>query len=460
MTAALVLAALVTAAQLPADSFPHGVHRRLFTSCVTCHVGIQTGDTATARPSPEFCQQCHDGEVQRRINWSPSPPRGTNLRYDHVAHAARVAAEGDEALACVRCHATGDSTFMDAGAARPESCLTCHAHRASNHYVNARCAQCHRPLPEATRLAAADVARFPKPTTHDSGFVLEHGPTATSAACATCHARDFCAACHVNAALVPAIQALGSDARLAGLLRGRRVSYPEPPSHEGGGFIREHGALARQSGGTSCANCHTRGSCLTCHREEERVAVVAQLPERRRGGAPGVELSGLRPPDHTPDFTQHHRVVAAAGDASCSRCHAATFCASCHDAAAAPGFHGTDFVQRHSQAAFASETECAACHQTEAFCRDCHVRTGRTPTGAGTGRYHDAQPLWTFSHGAVARRAIETCASCHQQVFCLQCHSASSGWRVNPHGRDFDPGMERKNPALCRTCHTGGAPRP
>lgn len=447
------------AAAPPQDSFPHQRHERLFTTCTTCHAGIPTGDSATMLPSPSFCEQCHDGDLQRRVNWQPYPPRPTNLQYDHVLHAQGLAAQNQEPLACTRCHAVSDSaTFMDVRTAQPRRCLTCHAHEASDHMVNAECDVCHRALPEATRLAAADITRFPKPATHDSGWVLHHGPAARDVSCTICHSRDYCAGCHVNAAKVPAIQALGTDARVATLYGGRRVSYPEPPSHREGGFIRSHGPTARATGAAECANCHTRNSCLTCHRQEERVAVVGALPARSRSGAPGVDLAGIRPPDHTPDFARHHREAAAGGDATCSRCHTPGFCASCHDAASRPGFHPRDYVEHHAQSAFAADNECAACHQTETFCRDCHRQLGRTQTRSGSATYHSAQPNWVFGHGLVARRSLETCASCHQQTDCLRCHSASYGWKVDPHGPTFDPGMGKKNPAMCRVCHVNGPP--
>ncbi len=459
MIALLLSAALAAAPQNPqpapaaADSFPHQRHERLFTNCVTCHRGIQSGDSATMFPSPSDCEQCHDGDLQRRVNWQPHAPRGTNLTYDHQAHAAGIAEGGEEALPCVRCHARSDSaTFMEVGYAQPQRCLSCHGHQASNHTVNAPCDLCHVRVTRATRLSAERIANFPKPSTHDSTWVLQHGPVAGESSCRVCHSRDYCANCHVNAALVPAIQALGTDDRVASIYRGRRVSYPEPPSHSASGFILTHGPTARATNAAECANCHTRNSCLTCHRQEERVDVVAMLPARQRTGAQGVNLSGTRPPDHTPDFSRHHREAASGGDAACSRCHTTSFCASCHDAAASPGFHPRNFVTRHAQAAFAQDNECAACHQTQAFCRDCHTRTGRAPVGANR-NYHDAQPNWIFGHRVAARRSLETCASCHQQSDCLRCHSATTGWKVSPHGSSFDPDTQNKNPAMCHVCH-------
>lgn len=435
-----------------ADSFPHARHARLFTSCTACHAGIPTGDTATARPSPELCAGCHDGSLVRPVTWGPGPLRPTNLRFDHRRHAGRVP------LPCATCHASAlDAPLMDVGAARPDRCLMCHRQGEAGHLDQASCDRCHVPLAQAARLAASVVARLPKPPSHDSTWVLGHPSQASSAVCATCHTRDLCASCHVNAATVEEIRNLPGDARVAALVRNRRVTYPTPEFHRADGFFRAHGFMA-EADVRSCSNCHARESCLGCHRAEERVSPIAALPRRMRGGAFGVDLSGVRPPDHGPDHLTRHRVPAAGGDATCSRCHAATFCASCHDASVALRFHSADFVERHSQDAYTRENDCAACHQTEAFCRNCHRLTGQSRTRAAFGRFHDNQPLWVFGHGGVARRAIESCASCHEQRDCLRCHSASLGWKVNPHGRGFDPAVGDRNPAMCRTCHLNGPP--
>lgn len=467
MITVLALALAAQAAVQQQDSFPHRPHLRLFTTCASCHEGVLTGDSAAMKPAPATCSECHDGEMARRVTWAPTAPRPTNLRFDHRTHYTEMAAEGQDSIDCARCHAESDTAqFMAVGFGRPERCITCHEHRAPAHLAaESRCQTCHVPLARATRLPAATIARFPEPPSHeDTAFIAAHGrqAEAPNATCATCHTRESCTACHVNAPRIAAIQALQTDERVAGLMQGRRVTYPVPASHRSLGFLREHGSQARQES-ASCANCHTRNSCMTCHREGERIGVLAALPAQQRGGAAGVDLGGNRPPDHTPGFARRHAAVAGGGDASCGRCHAPTFCASCHDAASSPGFHPPNFVQRHSQSAFQGETECATCHQTETFCRDCHRQEGRAPMStagtAGRGRYHDAQALWVFGHGTAARRAIETCATCHQQQDCLQCHSASTGWKVNPHGRDFDANaMQTRNPGMCRRCHVTGTP--
>jgi len=454
-------ASAAQAGQAATDTFPHARHAGLFTTCDACHSGIATGDTASFFPPPELCDGCHNGDLVRRVTWKPYPFRPTNVAYDHAPHVAMLQAMDSTAPVCQRCHATADSlAFMDVGRAVPERCVACHGQGAASHLTQTSCEPCHTTLRDAAALDTAAIRAFPKPPSHDSAWVLHHQTAATGPTCAVCHAQQFCASCHVNARLVQAIESLPPDDRVAAMLRGEaRRAYPRPASHLAANWDQAHGAVAK-AGVAECANCHARESCLGCHRLEERVPAIVALPRRTSGSAFGVDLAGLTPASHLPDMLQTHRVLAAGGTESCATCHRPSYCASCHDAAKAPGFHGPDFVQRHAQQAYAAEAECASCHQTQIFCRSCHVALGRANTSAPIGavKYHDKQPGWLFGHGGVARRSIETCAGCHAQDFCLRCHSATSGWHIDPHGPGFDPRVQSRNPAMCLICHTTGVP--
>jgi hypothetical protein len=469
LAAALLGAALPAGPQRPgaaartaADTFPHARHTKLFTTCDACHGGITTGDTASFFPSPELCAGCHNGDLARAVTWRPGPLRPTNVSFDHAPHVVMLQAMDSTTPVCQRCHAHADSLpFMDVGRADPERCVMCHGQGATSHLTQTSCEPCHTTLHDAVALDTADIRAFPTPPSHDSSWIQHHQTAAAGPTCAVCHAQQFCATCHVNAGLVAAIESLPPDDRVAAMFRGRRGSYPKPASHAAADWDRAHAAAAR-AGVSECANCHAQESCLTCHRIQERVPAIARLPRRARNGAFGVDLAGLTPANHLPDMLLRHRVLAAGGAAACATCHRPSYCASCHDAAKAPTFHGANFIQRHAQQAYAAEAECASCHQTQIFCRSCHMTLGRSNTSApiGQGKYHDRQPGWLFGHGGVARRSIETCASCHEQRFCLRCHSATTGWHINPHGPNFDPKVQSKNPAMCLICHTTGVPSP
>lgn len=446
-----------------ADSFPHAAHRRLFTTCATCHAGIPAGDRATSFPDPLMCRNCHDGQTQRVVYWTPrAEPRPTTLAFTHPAHArASADMEGDSGLTCTGCHALADRSagLMAVGRARPETCIECHTGRPVPHLAQASCAPCHRAASAQAQMAAGGTML--KPPSHVAGYDLAHARDARASAgtCAVCHSREFCATCHPNAAQVDVIRGMPSSPQAAAALQGRAVTYHAPATHAAADFLRSHGPAVRQDGVARCANCHTRESCLECHRDQSRVREIAQLPRRSRTGAPGVQLAGRRPDDHTPDFLLQHRTAAAGGDASCARCHTATFCSSCHDAVRAPAsFHGFNYVQRHGQSALTPDAECASCHQTQAFCVRCHQQVGISSTQARGNRFHDRGGFWLLGHGAAARRSLETCTTCHSQQFCMACHSARAGWRVNPHGPGFDPSIGDRNPNMCRNCHPSGPP--
>jgi hypothetical protein len=119
------------------------------------------------------------------------------------------------------------------------------------------------------------------------------------------------------------------------------------------------------------------------------------------------------------------------------------------------GFHPANFVAVHAPQAYGRDTDCASCHNTQAFCKSCHVQSGLSPA-ASTARstvFHNAQPLWLMQHGRAARQDLPSCTTCHQQSYCMQCHS-QLGARINPHGPGFDArAMQRRNPRVCLTCH-------
>jgi hypothetical protein len=114
-------------------------------------------------------------------------------------------------------------------------------------------------------------------------------------------------------------------------------------------------------------------------------------------------------------------------------------------------------MARHSAEAYGRRLECSNCHDSRVFCADCHASAGMSParTGGRLGRgFHDAEPLWLLRHGQAARQGLESCASCHEQSQCMQCHSALGAFKVSPHGPDFDPRRaQKRNAAICLVCH-------
>lgn len=481
--AVLAPGVLASAAATPAPGdearFPHARHVGLFPSCNGCHGGILSADTSAAAaslpgssglyPAPAQCAGCHDGTVQPRVQWNGPRREPSNLRFSHARHN-READLGNPEFNCGRCHQqAGTTAFMAVSAARPGTCITCHAHAAPSHLdARARCATCHVPVARAAALTPAQVRDVPRPPDHDlPGFLGAHGPTVDVARqrCATCHARESCARCHVNAASVPQIAALEPDARVATLVAGLPSSHAVPATHQRPDWSYAHGrdAAARIA---SCATCHTQPSCTTCHTGRLGTAVIARLASggagsagRKRDATPAAAIVRDTTPRtrvHPQGFRSSHGPAAAAQRASCAGCHETQrFCTECHAGESQRRYHPANFVARHPSAAYAMERTCTSCHSREAFCTACHQRAGLASEGRRDVAFHTAQPLWLIQHGRAARQGLETCTTCHVQRDCTQCHSQAT-WSVNPHGPGFNPGrIASRNAQACRACHLG-----
>jgi hypothetical protein len=117
-------------------------------------------------------------------------------------------------------------------------------------------------------------------------------------------------------------------------------------------------------------------------------------------------------------------------------------------------YHPSNFLERHASASYNRNLECANCHDASRFCRACHEQRGMGTSGRLQAGFHDAQPLWLLNHGKPARQGLETCASCHKQTDCMQCHSSIGSFRISPHGPGFDARrVQARNQRLCFACH-------
>lgn len=477
--AALAIGAVVAGVRVLAQRpspFPHDEHASLFPLCEGCHTGVPSGDRAAFYPPPAQCIQCHDGTEVARVEWQGPSESVDNVVFSHPAHAAR-----DSTSDCTTCHtrAGGPRMAIEDEPVVPR-CLECHAHRAEEHFADARCETCHMPLADAPFDRVA-ILGLPYPRDHETGsFIREdHGTMAQAgvARCATCHTRERCESCHVDAASVASI----AQMPVAGGLVARSLPqfaahYPVPASHQSSSFLETHGAEASRA---ACATCHVREDCITCHVPPQPV-VVTDMPARRDTRAPGVQVVRRAPSSHrAPQFAMEHGNASAAAGATCTACHRASMCVDCHDAAAtgapalvarglatdtqsiasAGSFHPPNYVGRHSAEAYARRLECSNCHDSRVFCADCHASAGmssaRVSGRLGPG-FHDAEPLWLLRHGQAARQALESCSSCHKQSECMQCHSVFGAFKINPHGPAFDAGRaQKRNAAICLACHLG-----
>lgn len=439
-------------------AFPHADHEGLFPVCTGCHTGVPRGDASAFYPSPDLCARCHDGEDQPRVSWTGPSRQESNLVFDHPDHQALLEGTGNDLLSCESCHSEAGRGRMAVDEHEElETCFSCHAHEASSHFTDADCSTCHEPL-ASSGFGVAHIEALPVPEDHEAtGFIAQaHGRAARSSTerCATCHTVERCLTCHVDPQRRPiqAMPAAPEDMTLPEAV----AHYPVPASHTDEDWLYEHGRGASSPG--RCNTCHTSDDCTACH-VPPLPALAQALPGRGQARAPGVMLAARAPETHaSPFFLETHANLAASDIRSCNTCHTQSFCSACHDAAPGSGnvYHPPDFVSRHAAEAYGRTDECSTCHNSAAFCRECHLESGMGAEGRLGRGFHTAEPLWLLRHGQAARQNLESCASCHEQRECTQCHGVLGAFKVNPHGRDFDAQAAwERNPRTCFACHIG-----
>lgn len=454
------------------DPFNHPKHAKLFVSCTTCHAGAGAAG-APLYPTVAQCATCHDGRTEPAVTWKPrTAPRPSLLAFDHVAHRTEAGRRvADSLTSCASCHAEGSAPWMTVRAPVAQQCVNCHAPDAGTHLAlpDSACATCHVPLSKALTLTTEQIAKFPKPRSHDAPdfqAAAAHGAAAKvttsggalAVSCATCHVQTYCVACHVNAPEVPAIQALGVNPAATAL----PPPLVAPADHGADDFEVRHATAATRNA-TSCQTCHTQESCAACHSAQLPPAARTLFKASAERGSGAVTRAHL-PTSHAGAWEQSHGAIAQTSMQSCTTCHTRESCLACHvpDPASGSGYHPGGFLTRHPAEAYSRATSCSDCHNQGQFCQSCHQSAGVVAQRSllGQGGYHDGNRSFFVGHGQAARQALESCASCHVERDCLTCHSVQKGRGFSPHGPNFDSErLLRKNPQLCTACHGTAIPR-
>jgi hypothetical protein len=343
------------------------------------------------------------------------PPQRLPLIFSHAKHLAR-------GTTCTQCHpaATTSRSAVDNLIPTEAACRACHAIDRNDPTKTATpaaaCTACH---PGFTPSQPVDrIYVMPAPIKFDHAA----------------HAKQTCESCH-------------GDLRKVDLATTRQLPTM-----------------------ASCLTCHTSGSeqrqCTSCH-----LAQVAGLMETKFPHGELMPLQSGLGDEHGPGFVTDHKQQARRTDATCNACHDQSECVECHQGVVKPAdFHQGNYLLVHATEAKRGRPDCSACHRAETFCVACHERSG-LGTRAGSSfnsRDPDQQfhpPGWASQgagpnlHAAVAKRSIGSCASCHREEDCLQCHSAeATSLRVSPHppgwrGSSRCRALDRGNRRMCLRCH-------
>jgi hypothetical protein len=304
----------------------------------------------------------------------------------------------------------------------------------------------------------------------------------TEMACRACHPIDRAEPDRVVAGAPPA-QCRACHLGWSPNVPVERVYITPPP------LKFDHAAHAK----TACAGCHdmarvdlattrqlpTMASCLRCHTSGTEERHCADCHLTKLGGQLQTEFPhGSLVPRHTglgdahaPGFGKDHRQEARQVSATCTACHDRSECVACHQGATKPmEFHPGNYVLSHAIDARRGKPDCSACHRAQSFCVACHERSGIGLRGRT--EFNPVDPDRAFHpagwasrtggqnrHAGDAKRNITSCASCHREDDCLDCHSAQAGaLHASPHPKGWRGSarcraLDRGNRRMCLRCH-------
>jgi hypothetical protein len=210
-------------------------------------------------------------------------------------------------------------------------------------------------------------------------------------------------------------------------------------------------------------------TCLTCHKDRKAdCAMCHTAVKKRQAGAerptPSVRMSHA---DHIERVKEDCRVChvklpdpfatveTKPSMASCLGCHEHREeyeegrCARCHTDLSRYGVkpvasytHAGNFVREHARPARSAPETCATCHD-QTFCTDCHA--GTVGVRIETKQPERVERDFIHRNDFISRHAIEaradstSCARCHGRSFCENCHTAQGLTQRAPNARDPHP---------------------
>jgi hypothetical protein len=247
---------------------------------------------------------------------------------------------------------------------------------------------------------------------------------------------------------LPILLALALGAAACGLKPAREAK----PAAADPAFAFPHGTHVDAD--VACANCHPMEKATKLETGVRHVQLPAK-PSKQKACAdchdtdPVLKVPARQRPFRQ-NFSHADHLPRVNGD--CKRCHAAppeagdkepktptmASCTGCHN-------HQQDFV----------EARCTPCHKD--------LKGYYSPQ---TAFQHEGD--WLRAHGQLAHASAESCAACHDQTYCAECHSPQTAAgrpsivfpeRVDRsfiHRGDYVSRHmveQGANPASCRRCH-------
>ena len=359
------------------------------------------------------------------------PPQKLTLRFNHKFHVEQ------QKLQCKTCHAGAVTSESVADKLTPKA-TTCDACHGSNHddpnkvqpgdAAYGKCNFCHLGYKEGDGNL---VAKFELPR---ANMVFNHKKHAV---------RNInCQQCHGD---VQELELATRDQMPR--MRGCFGCHQQPE------------AAARGEAKSACETCHVKGGAKEGGRLKTVFASGTMEPPR-----------WLHNAQHTPDFVQRHKYVAANDSQFCGNCHKEEFCTGCHDGRVRPrNIHPNDYLNMHAVEGRLATQKCTSCHREQNFCLGCHQRVGVSMSGPvkDSGRFHPPKSEWSDPprrpghHSFEANRNLNACVSCHIERDCVVCHGGQGiGGGFNPHSGGFAGGCAtqfKRNPRPCYVCHDPGA---
>ncbi|MBM4394915.1 MAG: hypothetical protein FJ087_04415 [Deltaproteobacteria bacterium] len=296
--------------------FSHKLHvKDQELSCDSCHDEVMKSERLSGPmwPKEAKCLECHEKEEGKcgLCHVDPGRPRTwKHVRTPGVSFSHATHVEVTEGR-CEPCHAGVAQREAPSEADRPiphDACMSCH--RAE--FRKIECRKCHEDMVE-------NPSRPTQFFSHDGDFMLRHGTLANGdeQVCAHCHRQSFCADCHSRTeVLKPSL---------------KHSERPDAPLIHRGDFLARHAIEARLDP-SSCAKCHARQECTTCH---EARRVTPGSGGRFTHGVAAREWASDDPSD--PNLHSRDARVNAAGCAACHDRGPATNCIRCHKVGGAGG---------------------------------------------------------------------------------------------------------------------------